>query len=107
MMPLSEHEKVVLEEIERFLHRDDPRFADSMESERSGRQPVRRLVTGLLCAVCGFLLLLVGAYIQAVPLGVAGFVMMVAGAHQASLGVGPSRFRVLRRFLRLPGKAVR
>ena len=36
-MPLPEHEQRMLEEIENALYAEDPKFASSVKSRRSGR----------------------------------------------------------------------
>jgi hypothetical protein len=103
MMPLSEHEKDVLAQIERDLHEDDPQFADRIGEGRAASRC--RLVLGALAVVCGFLVLLAGASLHAEALGVAGFVIMVAGGHIASLGVRPQQFRYGRSRRDLPGRS--
>ncbi len=81
-MPLSEHEKRLLDEIEQTLRSDDPGLASSLRSAR----PAPRLRTMIPVAVACFILgvgLLVAALdvgaIAAAILGVAGFAFIVAG----------------------------
>jgi Protein of unknown function (DUF3040) len=102
MMPLSEHEKHVLEQIERYFRDEDPQFADSLRLGRPAS--TRRVVLGAVCAVFGFVLLLVGVSLQATALGVAGFVIMVAGGHQATLRMGAGRLGPERPSPSLPGR---
>jgi sterol desaturase/sphingolipid hydroxylase (fatty acid hydroxylase superfamily) len=102
-MPLSEHERDVLRQIEQSLLEDDPRFAARMEGRH--RSVMRRVVLGALCVVCGFLLVLAGAFLQLLYLGVSGFAVMVAGGYYASLGIGPSRLPFGRPSLGLPGQS--
>jgi hypothetical protein len=102
-MPLSEHEKDVLRQIEKSLLEDDPRFAARMEGK--ARSLMRRAVLGALCVVCGFLLVLAGAFLQLLYLGVSGFAVMVAGGYYASLGISPSRLPFGRPSLGLPGQS--
>jgi len=102
-MPLSEHEKDVLRQIEQSLLEDDPRFAARMEGRP--RSLMRRVVLGALCVVCGFLLVIAGAFLQLLYLGVSGFAVMVAGGYYASLGISPSRLPFGRPSLGLPGQS--
>lgn len=102
-MPLSEHERDILRQIEQTLLEDDPRFAARMEGRQ--RSLMRRVVLGALCMVCGFFLVLAGAFLQLLYLGVLGFAVMVAGGYYASLGLGPSRLPFGRPSLGLPGQS--
>ncbi|MEK0156587.1 DUF3040 domain-containing protein [Arthrobacter oryzae] len=103
MMPLSEHEKDVLRQMEQSLHEDDPQFAARMEGQSWSL--MRRVVLGALCVVCGFLTVIAGAALHVVYLGVAGFAVMVAGGYYASLGISPSRLRFGRPSMGLPGQS--
>ncbi|CAN7523814.1 hypothetical protein JOE31_001034 [Arthrobacter sp. PvP023] len=103
MMPLSEHEKDILRQMEQSLHEDDPQFAARMEGQSWSL--MRRMVLGALCVVCGFLAVIAGAALQIVYLGVVGFAAMVAGGYYASLGISPSRLPFGRPSLGLPGQS--
>ena len=79
IVPLSEHEQRLLDEIEQALYAEDPKFASSVRAAR-GRRRVR--TSALLClagVVVGLGLVLVGLLATLIPLSVVGFVMMVAG----------------------------
>ncbi len=82
-MPLSEDDQRRLDEIERALQRDDPKFAAGHSLERF-RQ--RRLVAAGAVVGIGVVLLVVGLAVTkaALPVGViisvAGFLFMVGGA---------------------------
>lgn len=102
-MPLSDHEKDILKQLEQSLHEDDPRFAARMEGQ--SRSLMRRVILGALCVVIGFVTVIAGAVIQLVFLGVAGFAVMVAGGYYASLGISPSRLRFGRPSMGLPGQS--
>lgn len=102
-MPLSDHEKDILKQLEQSLHEDDPRFAARMEGQSWSL--MRRVVLGALCVVCGLLTVIAGAALQLVYLGVAGFAVMVAGGYYASFGLSPSRLRFGRPSMGLPGKS--
>jgi hypothetical protein len=84
-MPLSEHEQRLLEQLEKQLHEDDPKFANSMGSDPSRTWSTRHIVIGVLGTIAGVLLLLVGISLQNIILGVLGFVVMGAGVYFATL----------------------
>ena len=82
-MPLSEDDQRRLDEIERALQRDDPKFAAGHSLERL-RQ--RRLVAAGAVVLVGMVLLVVGlavtqaALLVGVIISVAGFLFMVGDA---------------------------
>ena len=94
-MPLSEHEQRMLEQIEKALYAEDPKFAHSVRA-RDPRVHYRRRV---ILAVIGFLLgvglLVAGIIMKYIPLGVAGFLVMLTSAMWAltswrhMTGLGP------------------
>ena len=53
VMPLSEHEQKLLEQLEKQLHEDDPKFASSMGSDPGRIWSTRHLVIGVLGALAG------------------------------------------------------
>ena len=75
-MPLSEHEQKLLEQLEKQLHEDDPKFANSMGSDPGRSWSTRHVVIGVLCALAGVFLLLVGVTLQNIFVGVLVFVVM-------------------------------
>jgi hypothetical protein len=78
-VPLSEHEQRLLEQMERALYAEDPKFATSLRS--SGPRPGsrRKAVVGVLVGLAGLGLLVAGAATSFVVLGVLGFLAMLAG----------------------------
>lgn len=84
-MPLSEHEQKLLEQLEKQLHEDDPKFASSMGSDPGRSWSTRHLVIGVLGALAGILLLLLGVSMQLIAVGVLGFVVMGAGVYFATM----------------------
>ncbi|MBW1604648.1 DUF3040 domain-containing protein [Streptomyces sp. JJ66] len=84
-MPLSEHEQRMLEQMERALYAEDPKFATALEG--SGRAPTRRRVYQ---AVAGFLvgiaLLMGGMVTQTIWVSVVGFLVMLGCAVLAVTG---------------------
>ncbi|HEX2072155.1 MAG TPA: DUF3040 domain-containing protein [Geodermatophilus sp.] len=83
-MPLSEHEQRLLEQIERALVDDDPKFASSVRTGDRKLKARRKLQLGALLVVVGLAVLIGGAVVPSVPLGVLGFLVMFGGA---ALGV--------------------
>ena len=77
-MPLSEHERRQLEQIERALHADDPRFADAVHAADPRVHYKRRVIAAALGLVTGVGLLLAGVVINVIPVAVAGFAVMLA-----------------------------
>ena len=78
IVPLSEHEQRLLDEIEQALYAEDPKFASSVRSARARRR-VRSSV--LLCVagvIVGLGLVLIGLLSTIIPLAVVGFVLLVA-----------------------------
>ncbi len=86
-MPLSEHEQQLLDQMERALYAEDPRFASQMKGAR-GSTNRRRVIIGVSVAVAGLALVLAGVTTELIALGVVGFVVMVAGVAWAAT---PSR----------------
>jgi hypothetical protein len=78
-VPLSEHEQRLLEQIERALVDDDPKFASSVRSGDRRLKARRRLQIGGLLFLVGLGLLIGGPLAQSVPLGVLGFLVMFTG----------------------------
>ncbi|SEO97520.1 DUF3040 domain-containing protein [Trujillonella endophytica] len=78
-MPLSEHEQRLLEQIERALVDDDPKFASSVRTGDRRLKARRKLQLGALLVLVG-LALLIGGVAKLVVLGFLGFVVMFAGA---------------------------
>ena len=84
-MPLSEHEQRLLEQIERALVDDDPKFASTVRTGDRRLKARRTMQLGGLLIVVGLALLVGGgAVARSVPLGVLGFLIMFGGA---ALGV--------------------
>ena len=56
-MPLSEHEQRLLEQIERALYQEDPKFASSVSGSRRSKPARRRRIQGAVLFVVGLVLL--------------------------------------------------
>ena len=78
-MPLSEHEQRLLEQMEKALYAEDPKFATSLQS-RGGAASRSRAALGVLAILCGLGIVLAGMAIPLAILGVVGFAVMLAGA---------------------------
>ena len=81
-MPLSEHEQRLLDQIERALYQEDPKFASSVRETDLRTHMRRRLRRAALVLTLGFAVLLVGLIsFSGSPLGtvigITGFIVMV------------------------------
>ncbi len=84
-MPLSEHEKRLLAEMEEALAADDPRLISAF----SGKTPSRtRVVVGFLLVVAGIFGLLSGMISKTPAIGVIGFAISLSGAVLAISNLG-------------------
>lgn len=77
-MPLSEEELRLLEQMERALVAEDPKLASTMRGTKIRRHQRRQLAVGIAAFVVGVALLMSGAVLTKVYLGVIGFVVMLA-----------------------------
>jgi hypothetical protein len=76
-VPLSEHEQRLLDQIERALYQEDPKFASTVRATDLRTHMRRRLRRAALVLVLGFALLLTGVVTQQYIVGIAGFIVMV------------------------------
>ncbi len=79
-MPLSEHEQRLLDQMEKALYAEDPKFATSLRSSPAVRAARGRAALGFLAVLAGVGLLIGGVSADVIALGVAGFIVMLAGA---------------------------
>ncbi len=79
-MPLSDHEQRVLEQMERALSEEDPKFASALRGSVSRRSSGRWLILGALGFVAGLALLFAGVALSFWIVGVFGFMLMLGGA---------------------------
>jgi Protein of unknown function (DUF3040) len=77
-VPLSEHERRQLEQIEAALRAGDPRFADAVRAADPRVHYRRRVVAAALGFLAGVGLLLAGVVVNIILIAVAGFVAMLA-----------------------------
>jgi hypothetical protein len=81
-VPLSDHEQRLLEQIERALYAEDPKFASSVRASDLRTHYRRRLVRASIGFVVGLAILVAGLVTQVFYLGVgvAGFLVMLLSA---------------------------
>jgi predicted lipid-binding transport protein (Tim44 family) len=77
-VPLSEHERRQLEQIEAALRAGDPRFADAVRAADPRVHYRRRIIGATLGFLVGVGLLLAGVAVNMILIAVAGFVVMLA-----------------------------
>ncbi len=75
-MPLSEHEQRLLDQIERALYAEDPKFATTVRSTDLRTHMKRRRTRAIVLGVIGVLLLVGGPIVNPL-IGIAGFVVML------------------------------
>ena len=77
-MPLSEHEQRQLDQIERALYAEDPKFAQTVRARDPRVHYKRRVIEAAIGFVLGVGLLMAGVVSKYIWIGVAGFVVMLA-----------------------------
>ena len=77
-MPLSEHEQQLLEQMEQALYAEDPKFASQMQGAGAKAAARRRIAIGVVGAIVGLVLVLVGVQTALWWVGGVGFAIMVA-----------------------------
>jgi hypothetical protein len=82
-VPLSDNEQRLLEQMERALYAEDPKFASAMRGANRRPGVLRRLLLGGAGIVVGLVVLVLGVAQKQVLLGVLGFVCMLAGTAYA------------------------
>ena len=96
-MPLSEHEQRLLDQIERALYAEDPKFASTVRGGRLRRPSRRRRLQGVVMFVAGIVALVLGVVFRATWLAglpvisVAGFLLMLLGAVLAITSAGAGK----------------
>ena len=96
-MPLSDHERLLLEQMERALYEEDPKFASSLRGADVRSRQRRRIALAAVGFLIGLTLLLAGVIAQFWPISILGFInMLVAVTYVVSTmgrqatGVGPA-----------------
>ncbi|HKC29079.1 MAG TPA: DUF3040 domain-containing protein [Jatrophihabitans sp.] len=83
LVPLSDHEQRLLDEIEQALYAEDPKFAASVRSARTRSRTRRSALLCVLGVAAGLALVLVGLIANLVVLSVIGFVLLVGACGYA------------------------
>jgi Protein of unknown function (DUF3040) len=78
-VPLSEHEQRLLEQIERALVDDDPKFASTVRTGDRRLRARRKIQLGVVLLVAGLGVLILGPVLHSVILGVVGWLLMFSG----------------------------
>lgn len=79
-MPLSEHEQRLLEQMERALYAEDPKFASALRGADPRRHYRRRIAKASIGFVAGIALLMTGVVVPMPVISVVGFILMLASA---------------------------
>lgn len=79
-MPLSEEELRLLEQMERALAAEDPKFASALRGTARRRNARRRSLVAGVVFVVGVVVLMTGAVTANTLVGVIGFVVMLGSA---------------------------
>jgi len=79
-VPLSEEELRLLEQMERALVEEDPKFASTLRGTSLRRSARRRAILAGVVFLGGVAILMAGAITQVPLVGIAGFVVMLASA---------------------------
>ncbi|TDC07942.1 DUF3040 domain-containing protein [Streptomyces sp. 8K308] len=85
-MPLSDHEQRMLEQMERALYAEDPKFASSLEGNELRTYTRKRVYQAIAGFVVGIGLLMGGMVAQLIWLSVVGFLIMLGCAVVAVTG---------------------
>ncbi|MER5751129.1 DUF3040 domain-containing protein [Streptomyces sp. NPDC002088] len=85
-MPLSEHEQRMLEQMERALYAEDPKFASALEGSGLRTYTRRRVYQAVAGFLVGIALLMAGMVAKQVWLSVVGFLVMLGCAVLAVTG---------------------
>ncbi|MGW1431173.1 DUF3040 domain-containing protein [Streptomyces sp. NPDC002431] len=107
-MPLSEHEQRMLEQMERALYAEDPKFATALEGNGLRTYTRRRVYQAVAGFLVGIALLMAGMVTTVIWISVVGFLVMLGcavlavtgwrkapkpGEQPAAAAAGPARTR--------------
>ncbi|HEX5567808.1 MAG TPA: DUF3040 domain-containing protein [Streptomyces sp.] len=85
-MPLSEHEQRMLEQMERALYAEDPKFATALKGSELRTYTRRRVYQAVAGFLVGVALLMAGMVAKQVVVSVLGFLVMLGCAVLAVTG---------------------
>ena len=80
-MPLSEEELRLLEQMERALVAEDPKFASTLRGTRMRQHARRQMALGVFVFLVGIVMLMSGAIYRTEVIAVIGFVVMLGSAY--------------------------
>ncbi|HYO31833.1 MAG TPA: DUF3040 domain-containing protein [Nocardioidaceae bacterium] len=91
MVPLSEEEQRLLEQMEEALAAEDPKFVSALRGSSTRSRHKKLTVLGCLAFVVGVAVLMTGAVLAGrpegggtgIPVAVIGFILMLGGAYLA------------------------
>ena len=79
-MPLSDEELRLLEQMERALVQEDPKFASTLRGTSFRRAARRKAILAAVVFAGGVTILMAGAISELIPVGIVGFVIMLVSA---------------------------
>lgn len=79
-MPLSEEELRLLEQMERALSEEDPKFASTLQGHSLRRAAHRRVILSAVAFVVGVVVLMSGVITGLWAIGILGFLVMLGSA---------------------------
>ena len=86
-MPLSDHEKRMLQEMEAALMTEDPRLVSALSGDVQSVSK-NRILVGLGLVVLGILVLFGGLIAKLTPVGLLGFIIALSGVITAISSIG-------------------
>jgi len=92
-VPLSDNEQRLLEQMERALYAEDPKFASTMRGAARRTGHLSRMAMGVVAVAAGLVVLVLGVAQGNLLVGVGGFLAMLAGTaftFSARRRTGPS-----------------
>jgi hypothetical protein len=90
-VPLSEEELRLLEQMERALVEEDPKFASTLRGTRLRSSARRRAIVAAVCFVLGVGVLMAGAVSEIYPVAIGGFVIMLIAATVCATAIRSQR----------------
>jgi DUF3040 family protein len=81
VVPLSEEEQRLLEQMEQALAAEDPKFASTLRGSTLRARLRRQVVLSAIAFLAGTGMLMLGVILTATPVSVAGFVVMLGAAY--------------------------
>ncbi|MBP2414827.1 hypothetical protein JOF48_003626 [Arthrobacter stackebrandtii] len=102
-MELSEHESLILQEIEQTLTAGDPRLARALSTATLKRTAVQHLLLGATIMGLGVGVMVFALALGSMPVGAVAFASMTAGAYVSSARV--FRLRTKNALKRKSGKS--